>query len=72
MDTVSAALSAVKLAPLAKCTEDSSNGDFSGGPLAKTVRSQRRGPGFHPWSGTEIPQAATESSHAVLRVHEAK
>ena len=26
-------------------------GDFPGGPVAKTPRSQCRGPGFDPWSG---------------------
>ena len=26
-------------------------GDFPGGPVAKTPCSQRRGPGFDPWSG---------------------
>ena len=25
--------------------------DFPGGPVAKTPRSQCRGPGFDPWSG---------------------
>ena len=26
-------------------------GDFLGGPVVKTPRSQCRGPGFEPWSG---------------------
>ena len=26
-------------------------GDFPGGPVAKTPRSQCRGPGFDPWLG---------------------
>ena len=26
-------------------------GDFPGGPVAKTLWSQRRGPGFDPWLG---------------------
>ena len=26
-------------------------GDFLGGPVAKTLYSQYRGPGFNPWSG---------------------
>ena len=26
-------------------------GDFPGGPVAKTLCSQGRGPEFHPWSG---------------------
>ena len=25
--------------------------DFPGGPVAKTLHSQCRGPGFNPWSG---------------------
>ena len=28
--------------------------DFPGCPLAKTLHSQRRGPGFNPWSGKRI------------------
>ena len=28
-----------------------STGDFPGGPMAKTLESQCRGPRFHPWSG---------------------
>ena len=27
------------------------DGDFPGGPVAKTPCSQCRGPGFDPWSG---------------------
>ena len=27
------------------------SGDFPGGPVAKALRSQCRGPGFNPWSG---------------------
>ena len=26
--------------------------DFPGGPVARTLRSQRRGPRFNPWSGS--------------------
>ena len=40
-------------------------GDFLGGPVAKTPRSQCRGSGFDPWSGNWIPNAVTKSSHAV-------
>ena len=32
-------------------------GDFPGGPVDKTPLSQCRGPGFHVWSGSEIPYA---------------
>ena len=28
------------------------NGDFPGGPVAKTLHSQCRGPGLNPWSRT--------------------
>ena len=28
-----------------------SKGDLPGGPVAKTLSSQCRGPGLHPWSG---------------------
>ena len=27
-------------------------GDFPGGPVAKTLSSQCKGPGFHPWLKT--------------------
>ena len=33
------------------------------GLAAKTLSSQRRGPGFDPWSVSEIPHAATKSWH---------
>ena len=35
--------------------------DFSGGPVAKTPRSQCRGPGYNPWLGNYIPHAAAKS-----------
>ena len=41
--------------------------DFPGGPVAKTPRSQCRGPGFDPWSGNWILHAATKSSHAAAK-----
>ena len=41
-----------------------SSWDFPGGPVAKTPRSQCRGPGFDPWSGNKILHAASKSSHA--------
>ena len=37
---------------------------FTGSPVTKTPCSQCRGPGFKPWSGNEIPHAATKSLHA--------
>ena len=36
-------------------------GDFSGGPVAKTLCSQSRGPGFDPWSENWIPQATIKT-----------
>ena len=32
-----------------------------GGPMAKTLHSQHRGPGFNPWSRKEIPHASTNT-----------
>ena len=32
-------------------SRESGEGDFPGGPVAKTPCSQCRGPGFDPWSG---------------------
>ena len=34
------------------------------GPVAMTLHSQCRGPGFDPWSGNESPRATPERSHA--------
>ena len=33
--------------------------DVPGGPVAKTLSSQCRGPRFNPWSGSWIPHATT-------------
>ena len=35
--------------------------DVPGGPLVKTPCIQCRGPGFNPWSGNQIPYAATKT-----------
>ena len=35
-------------------------GDFPGDLVAKTVLAGQGGPGFDPWSGNEIPHAATK------------
>ena len=40
--------------------ENRSLKDFSGGSVAKTLRSQCRGPGFNPWSGNWIPHATAK------------
>ena len=36
---------------LCRVTEKKAPRDFPGGPVAKTPRSQCRGPAFDPWSG---------------------
>ena len=41
--------------------------DFPAGPGAKTPRSKGRGPGFHPWSGNQIPHIATKCSYATTK-----
>ena len=41
--------------------------DFPGGPVVKTPHSQRTGPGFDPWSGNQIPNAATKSPCAATK-----
>ena len=41
--------------------------DFHGGPVAEALCSQRRGPGFYPWSGNQIPHVAEKSSHAATK-----
>ena len=40
--------------------ENRSLKDFSGGSVAKTPRSQCRGPWFNPWSGNWIPHATAK------------
>ena len=35
--------------------------------MAKNTRSRCRGPGFDPWSGNQIPHAATQSSHGATK-----
>ena len=42
-------------------------GYFPGGPVAKTLPSQCRGPRFEPWSRNWILQAATKNSHSVTK-----
>ena len=46
----------------------SGNWDFAGGPLAKTLPSQCRWPGFDPWSGNEIPMPQLRVPMPQLRV----
>ena len=42
--------------------------DFPGGPVAKTLSSQCRSPGFEPWSGNYVPHAATRSLMPLLKI----
>ena len=37
--------------------------DFPGGPVAKTLHSQCRGPGSDPWSGNQVPHMAQLKFH---------
>ena len=41
--------------------------DFPGGPVAKILHSQCRGPEFGPWSGNQIPTGLNERSHMLQR-----
>ena len=36
--------------------------------MAKTTSSQCRDPGFNPWTGNWIPQAAAKSLHATTKI----
>ena len=48
--------------------KNTDSGDFfPGGPVAKTLHSQCREPGFDPWSGNWIPRAATKSLHEATK-----
>ena len=37
------------------------------GPVGKNPSSQCRGPGFDPWSGSQMPYALTKSPHAAIK-----
>ena len=41
--------------------------DFSAGPVAETLCSQCKGPGFSPRWGNWIPHATTKNSHATIQ-----
>ena len=41
-----------------------------GGPVARTPRSQCKGPGFNPWSGDQISKASTQSLHAKTKIED--
>ena len=41
--------------------------DFPGGPVAKTLSSQCKGPRFDPWSGTRSHMLQLKSSHATSK-----
>ena len=40
--------------------------DIPGGPAAKALCSQCRGPGFDPWSGNLIPHAAAKARNSQI------
>ena len=42
--------------------------DFPAGPVTKTLHSQCRGPGFHPWSGNYIPRVPTMGISQALQL----
>ena len=44
-----------------------SNRDFPGGPVAGTLSAPCRGPRFDPWSGNQIPRAATKSLYTAIK-----
>ena len=41
-------------------------GSFSGDPVAKTLYSQCRGPGFNAWLGNKIPHAAIKTRYSQI------
>ena len=41
--------------------------EFPGDPVAKTLSSQCRGPGFDPWSENWIPHATAKSLHTATK-----
>ena len=43
-------------------------GDFPGGPVAKTLLSQCRGPELDPWLGNWIPYAPTKTWHRQIKI----
>ena len=46
--------------------------DFPGGPGAKTLHSQCRGPRFDPKLGSDIPRAATKTQHSWINEYKIK
>ena len=42
-------------------------GDFLGGPVAKTLLPQCRGPWFNSWSGTWISHVTAKKLHATTK-----
>ena len=49
-------------------TEWGGGGGLHWRPVAKTLSSQCRGPGFEPWSGNYIPHASTKSRMPLLKI----
>ena len=48
--------------------KESNPWNFSGGPVAKTLLSQCRGPRFDTWSGNQIPHAATKTQCSQINI----
>ena len=48
-------------------TREDSVWDFPGGPVAKTLHSQCRGPGFNPWLGNYMPHATTKTWQSQIK-----
>ena len=43
--------------------------DFPGGPVVKTLHSQRKGPEFNPWSGNQIPHATAKTQQSQINIY---
>ena len=56
--------SGLKSSPV--CISKTKNWDFPGGPGAKTLHSQCRGPGFNPWSGKLHPTRCNEDRRSCV------
>ena len=46
--------------------------DIPGGPVAKTLHCERRGPRSSPWPGNQIPRATSKDSTCRVRPNAAK
>ena len=46
------------------------SGGFLGSPVAKTLYSLGRDPGFNPWLGNNTPRANTKGLHATMKTED--